>query len=148
MPRFARRSLGALAFVLTLLRVLAPELGHQCAMDTAPARMPVAAVAAAPDAHGGASPAAHGAHAAHVEDAAVPASGANSHHAPAESSDGGCDCADWCCCVPTVADTPRSTVALATVVTEAAAVSVSHRREAPRGAVVRLLPFATAPPAA
>lgn len=154
MDRFARRSFGALAFVLMLLRVVAPELGHQCAMDVA---TQVASVVAPNGPHAAAvhtgdthdAHAAHGGHTGHERHAsgATTAAMPATHHTPADTPDSGCECADWCCCLPTVADTPRPVVALAIITAQQSRVVTASRSEAPRAAAARLLPFATAPPA-
>lgn len=142
MNRFARRSFGAFAFVLMLLRVIAPELGHQCAMDVAPVSVATAASTADP----------HSAHAAHVphhnESTAASTPSPTTHHGSDEAPAGGCECADWCCCLPGVADTPRSTFVLAAVVSRQTQQAATHANAAPRAPTARLLPFATAPPAA
>ncbi|WP_461414819.1 hypothetical protein [Gemmatimonas sp.] len=144
MDRSVRRAFGAVAFVLMLLRVIAPELGHQCAMDVAP----VASAAAQTALGAPASPAVHGEHSGHTAhgDQATAAPSA-SERAPEDASDHGCDCAEWCCCLPTVADTPRPPVVIASVTTQQARLAVAVHNVAPRAPTARLLPFATAPPA-
>ena len=150
MFRSARRFSGIAAFLFMLLRVVAPEFGHVCAMESSVSPT----LAAAP-------------HAAHVGQggethAVVNHAGHDGHHAPAvnASEDGDasdaaptdlpaeeCDCADWSCCLPAITRTPALTFAAATVVAIESHRPVVHIGVRTTGPVPYALPFATAPPA-
>lgn len=163
-----RRVLGALTLAVSLVRVVTPDAGHTCA--SAPETVAQTAVeqterVGARSAEG--TPATHAAHAAHAAHATPTAPEAHSAHAahgaaahgaaahdavtpPSdsdESSTAPCDCAAWCCCVPSLWSPPTAPVGVVAVVdgVSTALPRVPHVVPATRAA--RLLPFATAPPA-
>jgi hypothetical protein len=138
-----RRLLGALALAVSLLRVVSPELGHQCDMQDSRAKLASAEVA--PNAHAG-----HGAHAA-------PAPSIHHEHGqgveaaeplPESPSpiDAPCNCAAWCCCLPSLVSPPAPSVGIVATVS---AITQPITHTATTIPVVRQahrLPFATAPP--
>jgi hypothetical protein len=139
-----RRPLGVLALALLLLRAVAPGPVHACDAAAAEAHEGVpAAVVATPGDH-----ADHHAHHAMAADAAVVTTVAQGAEAPAAPEDDSCDCASWCCCVPTLAgalDVAPPTVVVALSSHDVPRIGVTL--VSPGRHDVRL-PFPNGPPAA
>ena len=150
MFRSARRFSGIAAFLFMLLRVVAPEFGHACAMEASVSPTVAAAPHAAHVAQGGEAHAVgnHAGHDGHHAPAVTALeNGSQSDAAPTELPAQQCDCADWSCCLPAITRAPALNFAAATVVaieSHRPAIHAGVRTVAP---VPFALPVATAPPA-